>query len=611
MNRRDLLGAAAAFGVSGVLPRQTIAAAPATTPSVFGHLLEQTLSAAPQIATMFGFDTGAHAGLKHRLDDRRAGNRLNMYGSFLELAPALAAAPMPSDPRARQWLETVRWFAGAVREIAAFEHLTVSSVTYPFPYALTQLTGAYVEVPDLLATQHSIASVADCEAYLDRLSMLPAAIDADTAMSRMQATAGIVPPAVICERTSSQLADLANDRGSQSALVRALTARAATAGIHGDWERRATALVDGPVRAALARQQAHISALRSRADASAGIGKRPQGAAMYEIMMRFHLTTSSGAAEVHRIGLEQVAAIQAEAGALMDRLGYPAGPAVARMNALAKDPEQLFPDTDVGREALLAFVREQTEAVKRRLPAAFSRLPRTPLEVRRVPVTIQLGAPLAYSTPGSPDTTRPGVIYFNLATTADWPKWQVPSTAYHEGLPGHHLQGSLVSEAPAIPDILKIVQPNAYNEGWGLYAEQVADELGVYDEAPLGRLGKLQASLFRACRLVVDTGIHAQGWTRERAIAYLIEEGGCAPEMARRETERYMVWPGQACSYKMGYLEIMRQREVARARLGARFSIKAFHDAVLMGGGMPLSVMERLVATTLSQSEGKTTRRST
>lgn len=594
------MGTAAACGVGALLPRSSFAAEPRASSSILDRLLERTLSASPQMATLFGLDAGARAGLKHRLDDRGPDSRLNMYQPFLAMAPALAAAPTPSDPRERQWLGTARWFAGAARDMAAFEHLTVSSVTYPCPYALTQLTGAYVEVPDLLATQHGIADAADCEAYVDRLAVLPRAIDQDTAMSRAQAAGGIVPPDFICDRTSSQLGDLVNDRGARSGLVQGLTARAAAAGIGGDWERRATALVDGPIRAALERQQAHIAGLRARADARPGIGARPQGSAFYAMALRFHLTTDTGADEVHRIGLEQVAATQAEARALMDRLGYPAGPTIAQMKALARDPAQLFPDTDAGRDALLAFVRERTEDMQRRLPAAFARLPRTAMEVHRVPVARQLGAPLAYSMPGSIDGTRPGVISFNLATTADWPKWQVASTAYHEGLPGHHLQGSLVNEAPTIPQVLKIFTPNAYNEGWALYAEQLADELGAYDAAPLGRLGTLQASLFRACRLVVDTGLHAQGWSRERAIAYLMDEGGVAPEMARRETERYVVWPGQACSYKMGYLEIMRQREAARARLGERFSIAAFHDVVLMGGGMPLSVMDTLLATSLA-----------
>ena len=597
MNRRDLIAGAAALGTYALMPRGSAATPRSDSASVFDSLLDGTLSASPQLATYYGLDAGRHAALKHRLDDRGPTTRLNMYGAFLDLASTLANALPPPGPRGRQWIDTARWFAGAARDMAGFDQLTVSSVTYPFPYALTQLTGAYVEVPDLLATQHGIAGAGDCEAYLDRLAALAGVIDQDTAMSAGQAAAGIVPPAFICARTATQVDELANDRGARSGLVQALTTRAAAAGICGDWEGRATALVDGPIRAALARQQAHLAALKSRATADAGIGGRPSGAAFYEMALRFHLTTGTGAAEVHRIGLEQVAATQAEAGALMDRLGYPAGPTVARMKALAKDPAQLFPDTNAGREALLAFARARTEDVKRRLPAAFNHLPRTPMEVRRVPIATQLGSPFAYSKSGSADGKRPGAIYFNLSTMADWPRWQVPSTTYHEGMPGHHLQESLANETPGIPAVLRIVMPVAYNEGWGLYAEQLADELGAYDDEPLGRLGKLQLSLFRACRLVVDTGLHARGWSRERAIAYLIDEGGVAPEMARREVERYVVWPGQACAYKMGYLEIMRQREAARTRLGSRFSIKAFHDAVLMGGAMPLSVMGTLLAT--------------
>ena len=599
MDRRQVLSTGAALGVGALLHGQAWAATPSATPPVLDHLLDRSLMASPQTATMSGLDSGSRTHLKHLLDDRGQANRLNVYAPFLSAAHPLAALPTPSDPRGRQWLETARWFAGTARDMAAFKTLTVSGYGYPIPYALTQLSGAYAEVPDLLATQHTIANTADCEAYLDRLAALTVAIDQDTAMSARQSAAGIVPPDFACDRALSQLKDLANDRGARSGLVQGLVGRATVAGIPGDWERRAVALVDGPIGAALARQQAHMMGLRSRAVSAAGLRDRPGGGAFYAMALRFHLTTATSPAEVHRIGLEQVAAVQAEADALMDRLGYAAGPTVARMNALAKDPAQLFPNTDAGRDALLAFVRERTEDMERRLPTAFDHLPRTLMEVHRVPVATQLGAPSAYSLSGSMDGTRPGIIYFNLSTTADWPRWQLPSTVYHEGIPGHHLQGSLVNEALAIPTLLKILQPNAYNEGWALYAEQLADELGAYDDAPIGRLGKLQLSLFRACRLVVDTGIHTQGWRRERAIAYLIDEGGVAPEMARREVERYIVWPGQACAYKMGYLEIMRQREAIRARLGTRFSLKTFHDTVLMGGGMPMSVMEKMLATAL------------
>ena len=467
MNRRELIGATATFGAAMILPRAAVAASAQPVSPIFDRLLDRGLSASPQMATTYGVDNASRSALKHRLDDRGPGNRFNMYGPFLDLAPELIAVPTPTDPRGQQWLETARWFAGATRDMAALPHLTVSSVTYPHPYALTQLTGAYVDVPDLLATQHVIEERADCEAYLERLAAFPRAIDQDTAMSRAQATAGIVPPDFICERATSQLGDLVDDRGTGSGLVHALATRAVAAGIKGDWEGRATALVDGPVAAALARQRAHLIELKSRASAAAGIGNRPDGATFYDMALRFHLTTDTPAAEVHRIGREEVAATQREAGALMDRLGYPAGATVARLNALAKDPAQLFSDTDAGRDALLAYARELTEDVKRRLSAAFAHLPRTPMEVRRVPVGTQLGAPFAYSMAGSSDGKRPGAIYFNLSTMADWPRWQVPSTAYHEGLPGHHLQESLASETPAIPMILRMLMPVAYNEGLG------------------------------------------------------------------------------------------------------------------------------------------------
>ena len=302
MNRRELLGSAAALSVGALLPRSAGAATPPTTATTFNRLLDRTLSASPIMATLFGLDTGDRAGLKHRLDDRRPTNQLNMYASFLELAPVLAAAPKPSDPRERQWLETAQWFAGAARDMAAFEHLTVNSTTYPCVYALTQLNGAYVEVPDMLATQHSIASSADCDAYIDRLAVLGDAIDQDTEVSRTQAAAGIIPPDFLCDRTSSQLADLAKDVGRNSGLVQALATRATAAGICGDWEREATKLVDGPIKAALERQRAQVAALRSRAGASAGVGARPHGDAFYDMALRFHLTTATSAAEVHRIG---------------------------------------------------------------------------------------------------------------------------------------------------------------------------------------------------------------------------------------------------------------------------------------------------------------------
>jgi uncharacterized protein (DUF885 family) len=252
---------------------------------------------------------------------------------------------------------------------------------------------------------------------------------------------------------------------------------------------------------------------------------------------------------------------------------------------------------------MIIDISNRLKDMTERLPRAFSKLPRTQLEVHRVPPAIELGAPGAYCLSGSVDGTRPGIIYFNQHDLPDWPKWTVATTVYHEGLPGHHLQGSLANEASDIPTLFKLLSSTAAAEGWALYAEQLADELGAYDADPLGRLGMLQASLFRACRIVVDTGLHSQGWTRERAIAYLIDQSGSAPDDARREIERYISWPGQACAYKIGQLEILRWRERAKQRLGSRFDIRGFHKVVLAYGSLPLEVLSGAVDQWIAASE--------
>jgi uncharacterized protein (DUF885 family) len=269
------------------------------------------------------------------------------------------------------------------------------------------------------------------------------------------------------------------------------------------------------------------------------------------------------------------------------------------------DPEYLWPNDAAGRAAMIAYISDRVREMTQRLPRAFSHLPRTPLEVRRVPEATELGSPGAYSSPGSLDGQRPGAIYFNLHDTANWPRWTVATTVYHEGVPGHLLQGSIANEASDIPVLFKLLNSNAYTEGWALYAEQLADELGAYEKEPLGRLGMLQGSLFRACRIVVDTGMHARGWSREQAIAYLIENAGSTPDDARREIERYVSWPGQACGYKIGHLEVLRLREDARKRLAGRFDLKKFHDVVLSYGSLPLAVLTRALDEWIETESGR------
>jgi uncharacterized protein (DUF885 family) len=512
------------------------------------------------------------------------------------MAPAIAAAPSRAGARDEIFRATLLWLASATRPFTGFAYGGISVDFYPVPYVVSQVEGAYQVLPDFLDTQHRIATRGDAEAYLDRLAAFGPAMDQQTAMIRADAARGAAPPGFLIDRTLSQLASFQTDQhGPGAGLVTSLAQRAAAKGITGNWGAKAQALVDGEIAAATARQIATLESLRPGAREAAGVRDLPDGEAYYAACLKFHTTTALTPAEAHQLGLDEAARVSARARAILDGRGLAAFSVGAGLNRLSNDPAQLFPNDEAGRAAVLAYVSAKVKDMYGRLPRAFGRLPRTPLEVRRVPPAIELGAPGAYDQSGSLDGSRPGAIYFNLHDTADWPRWTIASTTYHEGVPGHHLQGAITNEATDIPTLCKSLPFNAYGEGWALYAEQLADELGAYDDDPLGRLGMLQGSLFRACRLVVDTGLHAMGWSRARAITYLMETAGSPANDARREVERYCAWPGQACAYKIGQLEFLRLRENAKARLGPRFDIKGFHDAVLGYGGMPLEVMGRAV----------------
>jgi uncharacterized protein (DUF885 family) len=281
---------------------------------------------------------------------------------------------------------------------------------------------------------------------------------------------------------------------------------------------------------------------------------------------------------------------------LLRREGLTSGRVGDRINQLRAQEKYLYPNNDSGRQQLLGDLQKQMESVRARMPDYFSRIPRSPMEVKRVPVAIQEGAPRGYAEGPSLDGSRPGAYYINLVDTRIWPKWALPTLTYHESIPGHLWQGSLVLEDESIPLLHRNIGIPAYGEGWGLYAEQLADEAGMYHDFPAGRIGMLQSFMYRAARIVMDTGMHAKGWSREQSIRYFTENVGLDPISATSEVERYVVWPGQACSYKIGHNEIVRLREDARAQLGDRFDIKGFHDAVLLNGDMPLEVLGTVIA---------------
>jgi uncharacterized protein (DUF885 family) len=599
LNRRHLLmgaaGAGLLAGCGTITPALPLSPARSEARALYDVIFADVLEASPMGATSLGLDTGEHAALKSRIDSRTYADRLNVLKPLAAARDELGRIDAASlTGRDRSDYDTIVWMSDRAVEIDSFPFGGVDSYMYPCPYVISQLTGLYQAVPDFLDSQHTVETTADAEAWLARLESFAEGLNHETDRARVDASDHrILPPDFLIDKTLTQLRSL---RGNLDAmLVQPLVRKTNAAGVAGVWNVSAERIVNGSIAHALDGQIDFLTRHRPQAVHDAGIGARRGGEAYYDLCLRFQTSTGLSPQEAHQVGLDQVAQIQALADPLLRARGYTDGSVGARLTAFGQDPRYLYPNTDEGRAQLLTDLNVQVEAVTARMPEVFERMPRARVEVRRVPVAIELGAPRGYAQSGSLDGSRPGAYYINLVDTAIWPRWSLPTLTYHESLPGHHLQGSLALEATDTPLLHKSLGFNAYGEGWGLYAEQLAAELGMYDDFPEGMLGFHQSFLYRAARIVIDTGLHALGWSREQAIAYMIETVGLAPGAAESECERYCVWPGQACGYKIGHTEIDRMRTEARTRLGDRFDIRGFHSAVLDGGAMPLDVLQRVV----------------
>jgi uncharacterized protein (DUF885 family) len=296
--------------------------------------------------------------------------------------------------------------------------------------------------------------------------------------------------------------------------------------------------------------------------------------------------------EIHETGRDELQRLQARMDGILKEIGYAKGTVGERMKALAKDPRYKFSDGDKGRAEIMAFIEKRLDWIRAQMPRAFNTLVHPNMEVKRLPLAEEPGAPTAYGGAGSIDGKIPGKFWINLRTTDLHRKYSLADLTFHESIPGHIWQGEYTHQMPLIRQMLAF---NAYSEGWALYAEQLADELGAYDDDHVGRLGYLQSIAFRACRLVVDTGIHAKHWTREQGVSFFVDVNGSNPEEVASEVDRYCSWPGQACGYKVGHSEINRQRDKAKTALGAGYDLKAFDDTVVLGGNVPLDVLAKNV----------------
>lgn len=557
-------------------------------------------------------ETGTYNGVDASLDGGPLARRIDDY------SPAGEAALRQSTMASRSRVATLVRRRGrdglqaSVVEAILANAGRSASISYgrinPFsyvnhaPYLVSQISGPHIDSPAVMITQQSLRTPDAIDAWLEKLEGFETGFANVLEKVRADEAAGCVPPRALLEKTLPVLDSFLRGPAAQHPLIAALRERMAEAVI--DTSRRNQALeramqaLETNARPAYAALREQIAAMATRGREEAGVWAQPDGEALYAANVRALGDTEQSPDEIHEIGLEEVRRITAEMEALLTANGETGGSVGERMLRLASDERFLFADNDAGREELLGYVRDLARRAEGNyddmLPQGL--IPRQQLVVRRVPIATQDSAPGGYYDSPSLDGTRPGTYWINLRDMTAVPRFRLPTLSYHEGVPGHHTQVAIASGLGEAPLMIRIASFNAYQEGWALYAERLAKELGYYEDDPFGDLGRLQDELFRAVRLVVDTGMHHKRWTRERAIAFMRDATGIAESRVTAEIERYMAWPGQALGYKLGQLRLLAMREEMRREQGADFDVRNFNAIVLREGAMPLGLVADRIA---------------
>lgn len=599
--RRQVLAGATAL--TALQPFAALAA-PVANPQFAAMLdgfAEEILRQSPGSATSLGLDTGPRAGLKSKLGDA------SPRGIAADLAMGRARARRLKtinreslNPADKIRYDAVSYALDLGKEGEQFHFgnrgYAAAQGGGVTPYVVSQQDGAYSGVPEFLNSQHQINTKADCDAYLARMNEYARVLNEETLQIAYDGAHGIVAPDFILDNAIGQISGARGQAPGDTQLVQSLVTRAAAKNIAGDFATPAKKIVEEKINPALDRQLAALKAQRARATSDAGVWKFLQGEAYYAYLLKIGTTTTRSPDDIHNMGLEQGRAIDAQMDQILRAQGLTQGSVGQRTSALTKDPRFLYPNTDAGRADLLAYVNGKIAALRALLPRVSKMALHADVTAKRVPPDIQDGAALGYMNFASLDGSRPAIYYINMKDTGNWPKWTIASLSAHEAIPGHAWQGAYLAEHHSeIPLISSLMGFNAFVEGWALYAEQLADELGLYADDPMSRLGYLQAQRFRAARLVVDTGLHHKRWSREKAIATLVEATGRAQGAATSEIDRYCASPGQACGYKVGHTEIVRLRDKAKAALGDKFDLRDYDDAVVRTGGVPITVLESAV----------------
>ncbi len=570
---------------------------PPTAPEPAVALLEDVawhlLALSPETVTSLGLDTGEHAALRGKLGDRsESGNRVVEATLRSDLARLRAVDTSALDPAARTSFEVVESAYATALDGFALPYGDISVGGWRnSPYVVIQNVGGYIDYPRFMTADHPVRDAADAESYLVRLGAIPAQLDGELERIRAARAIGVIPPRFLLDKAIAAMRNSITDaRSADGAYVDGLTSR--TGAIPGRWGERALAISSGPIATALERQLAELEAERSVAGMDPGLWSQPNGEEWYGWALRAATTTTLTPDEIHAVGLSELDEIHAKMDPILVKLGYRDGPVGQRMKALGEDRRFKFKEGDPGRAEIMAFLQQRVDWIKAQMPRAFERVVDPNMEIRRLPAAEEPGAPNAYGGAGSKDGKIPGRMWINLHTTDLHRTYTLPTLVHHEAIPGHVWQGEYSNQLPTIRSLLAF---GAFSEGWALYGEQLADELGAYVDHPEWRLGYLQDQAWRACRLVADTGLHHLRWSRQQALDLFVERNGSNPLEMASEVDRYCSWPGQACSYKIGHTAIVRQRARAQAALGDRFDLRAFDQAVVDGGNVPMDVLSTTV----------------
>jgi uncharacterized protein (DUF885 family) len=598
------------------LPAATQPAADATVAesadSAFDRALDDMTRAFffhnPEQATTYGVSEEVVPRTAQRLKSR---SPLGETGRREELRAALERmrAIDPADltagrPRTHAVVTNLIEGALAPAAVVDFGTTTDGFGFYFLPYTINQNSGPTVDIPNFLNSKQPVNNGEEAEAYLVRLAAVEEALDGALESFRIAVSKGAMPPDFVVDKALAVVESFVAAPPQENALYTSFLERLDSASVvdAGTYAERALSIVSDAVIPAYERIGDYLAEIRPTAPHEAGIWRLPRGEELYAAMVRHMTDATRSPEEVHQVGLDEVDRITSEMDAILRSEGYTEGSVGERMQQLSAEERFVYPNNAEGKAALIADARAQIEGIREVLPQWFATEVNYPVEVRAVPEYSQDSAPTGYYNPPAKDGSRPGVYWLNVRDTAVHPRFALPTLTYHEAIPGHHLHFATAVEQD-VPPLVTAIWSNAAGEGWALYSEQLAAEMGMYDGDPYGNLGRLQAELHRAVRLVVDTGMHAKKWSREQAIEYMIEAEGVEEGTAISEVERYAVWPGQALGYKLGMLKILELREEARQALGDDFDIRAFNDTVLSVASTPLPYIEATVRDWIRQAD--------